>query len=774
MEPMRGLQHLGSLERSWGNLAKALDHYEEAVRVGREAWAKPFDVKWPFNQAYLVDLLVDVGTLYGQLRQYDQAQATFQEALDRSRQLGTRRLMARTLLNLGELARDQGRLEIAVGHHQQALTISEEITLRPLVGMALAELGWDSLQLKNPQQAIQFFQQAIEAGGETLPPEVKTRVYSGLAEASETLGDWKKAEEYYRFTIESVEKVRVGVLSEDRKIGFWQTKQATFERAISLLHRLHLKNSEAGYEAQAFEYAERARARAFLDILAEAKVHIRRGFSQEVQQEEQAIFWEIAKIHKKLLQENLSQTETTKLERDLARAEEQLRDFQQRLRLTHPAYAALQYPDPLNLEKVQQEVLDSETLLLEFMLGEKQSFVWAVSKEGCQMVALPGRAEIERQVNSYRQVITSPHSSKELINRYFSQAHRLYRVLLQPIEKTLSQHEQLVIVPDGILHYLPFETLVERRVTRKTVHPRLLLSNHRISYASSASVLGLLQATHNVSSGKDMELLAYADPVFGRRQVVAQTRENRNKLVDIARSLYREQGMKLDLLPYTREEVKNIAALYPRKASKVYVGPAATEASVKRENLDHFNCLHFATHGLIDEEVPARSGVVLSLVGEKEEDGILQMNEIFNLDLNAELVVLSACQTGLGKLVKGEGLIGLTRAFMYAGASSVVVSLWNVRDSSTAEFMKSFYRHLRARKDKAEALRQAKIDMIRSDIPAYRFPYFWAPFVVIGQSMGQRFIFSAARVKRVPEINRLLEIQPQLGTVSKDRPQSYR
>jgi CHAT domain-containing protein len=230
-----------------------------------------------------------------------------------------------------------------------------------------------------------------------------------------------------------------------------------------------------------------------------------------------------------------------------------------------------------------------------------------------------------------------------------------------------------------------------------------------------------------------MELLAYADPVFGRRQVVTQTRENRNKLVDIARSLYRERGMKLDPLPYTREEVKNIAALYPRKASKVYVGPAATEASVKRENLDHFNCLHFATHGLIDEEVPARSGVVLSLVGEKEEDGILQMNEIFNLDLSAELVVLSACQTGLGKLVKGEGMIGLTRAFMYAGASSVVVSLWNVRDSSTAEFMKSFYRHLRVRKDKAEALRQAKLDMIRSDIPAYRFPYFWAPFVVIGQ-----------------------------------------
>jgi CHAT domain-containing protein len=190
--------------------------------------------------------------------------------------------------------------------------------------------------------------------------------------------------------------------------------------------------------------------------------------------------------------------------------------------------------------------------------------------------------------------------------------------------------------------------------------------------------------------------------------------------------------MSLEPLPYTREEIKGIRALYPRKASKVYVGPAATEASFKRENLDHFNCLHFATHGLIDEEVPARSGVVFSLVDEKEEDGVLQMNEIFNLNLNADLVVLSACQSGLGKVVRGEGIIGLTRAFMYAGADSVVVSLWNVRDSSTAAFMKSFYKHLRAGKGKAEALRHAKLDMIRSDIRMYRFPYFWAPFVLIG------------------------------------------
>lgn len=787
MNQTRALQYLGNLERSWGNFTKALECYEKAIRVGRTAYDQPY------NQAYLVEALNNLGVLYGQQRRSDRAHAVFQEALAIGRQLGTRRLIASSLINLGNLARAQGKTEEALRYHRQALSLSEEVALRPMMGLALAELGWDWLGRRPlqrpmgralesaptlptgrgledraqesaptlptgraqesaptpptdrglesaPTRAIQFFQRALEVGGGTLSPDVKMSVYSGLANAYETLGNWEKAEEYYRLAIESVEKVRLETLTEDRKIGFWQIKQETVERAISLLHRRHEKEPQAGYDAQAFAYTERARARAFLDLLAEAKVKVRRGLSPEVQQQEQAIFRKISKIRKKLLQENLSTTETTKLEQDLARAEERLHEFQQQLRLTHPAYAALQYPEPFDLRKVQHEVLGPDTLLLEFMLGEKQSFLWAVSKKECRMVALPARAEIEKRVECYRQVITWPPSSQESFARYFHQAQRLYDLLLKPIEKTLNQYEQVVIVPDGLLHYLPFETLVMRPVTRKTVHPHLLLSNHRMSYASSASALGLLHTGRGGSNGKERQLLAYADPVFktsfSRRRDTESTETTQKaygKLVEITRSLYRERGLSLDPLPYTREEVNNIAALYPRKSSKVYVGPAATESSVKAEAIDHFDYLHFATHGLIDEEVPARSGVVLSLVDQEEEDSILQMNEIFNLSLNADLVVLSACQSGLGKLVRGEGVIGLTRAFMYAGASSVVVSLWNVRDDSTAEFMRRFYQHLRAGKSKPEALRQAKLDMIRSERPAYWFPYFWAPFVIIGR-----------------------------------------
>jgi CHAT domain-containing protein len=229
-------------------------------------------------------------------------------------------------------------------------------------------------------------------------------------------------------------------------------------------------------------------------------------------------------------------------------------------------------------------------------------------------------------------------------------------------------------------------------------------------------------------------LLAYADPVFKSHHKNTKSTKGEIPLADVTRSLYDARGMRFDPLPYARVEVKSIAAQFPKTAAQLCLGREATESSLKRERLERFSQIHFATHGLIDERVPARSGVILSLVGEKQEDGVLQMSEIFNLDLNADLVVLSACQSGLGKVVRGEGMVGLTRAVMYAGADSIVVSLWNVRDSSTAEFMKGFYRHLRAGKPKAVALRQAKLDMLRSDKLAYRHPYFWAPFVLAGKS----------------------------------------
>src|SRR5262249_31361941 len=190
----------------------------------------------------------------------------------------------------------------------------------------------------------------------------------------------------------------------------------------------------------------------------------------------------------------------------------------------------------------------------------------------------------------------------------------------------------------------------------------------------------------------------------------------------------------LPALPRTRDEVENIASLFGPGRSRVFVGKASTEDAFKAELIKRYKRIHLATHSVIGDRSPARSAVVIGLDKERHEDGLLNVSEIQDLDLDCDLVVLSACQTGKGQLLSGEGVIGLSRAFMYAGARTLVVSLWNVSDVSTSEFMQSFYRHMIAGESHAAALREAKIQMLRSRNELLRHPYYWAPFVVIGRS----------------------------------------
>ena len=196
---------------------------------------------------------------------------------------------------------------------------------------------------------------------------------------------------------------------------------------------------------------------------------------------------------------------------------------------------------------------------------------------------------------------------------------------------------------------------------------------------------------------------------------------------------YAERGFSFVRLPYTRNEVLAISNLFPLDQRHVYLGAEAREEAVKSEKLDDFRFIHFATHSFLDEIRPGRSGILLSRAPQSLEDGILQMGEIMRLKMNADLVTLSACSTGLGKLVNGEGVLGLTRAFFYAGARNVAVLLWNVNDFATATLMVSFYRHLTRGVPESEALRQAKLSLLHSSQPLWHHPYFWAAFVIEGE-----------------------------------------
>jgi CHAT domain-containing protein len=320
---------------------------------------------------------------------------------------------------------------------------------------------------------------------------------------------------------------------------------------------------------------------------------------------------------------------------------------------------------------------------------------------------------------------------------YTQTARQLYDRLLAPAAEVLAQKRRLVITPDGGLYYLPFECLVSKEPDRSDRADYRMLSyvlhQWEISYAPSASVLAHLgqrrsQDQDRAGAASETAFLAFADPVYEFKTQGASP-----QTPDLLRSLFEGDGRwVLPRLTDSRREVSEIARRYQPHELAVYLGPQAKEENVKdNEHLSRARRLHFATHGVMSERLPQYSGLVLTLDENPQEDGLLQVYEIFNLKLNAELVVLSACKTGLGKEVRGEGMIGLTRAFLYAGAPSLVVSLWSVADRSTASLMVKFYEQMDRAAGKAEGLRRAKLALMQTH--RYAHPYYWAPFILVGE-----------------------------------------
>jgi CHAT domain-containing protein len=335
------------------------------------------------------------------------------------------------------------------------------------------------------------------------------------------------------------------------------------------------------------------------------------------------------------------------------------------------------------------------------------------------MAALPGRPALERRVAPYLALIGAPPASADAVPRAARAARELYRLLLGPFAAELARARRLLVVPDGLLHYLPFESLAA--ALDAAGRPRHLLDTHEVAYAPAASVAAEL--ARRAPRGAPVDWLAYGAPRLGSAGAGPAP------AAGTVRSLF--AGRAFADLPHARREVQSIARLFPEASRRVRLGGEATERALKQEDLARFRILHLATHGVLDDRTPGRSGLLLA-PGHPDEDGLLQGVEVLNLHLDAELVVLSACQSGLGTLVRGEGLVGLSRAFFYAGARRLVVSLWTVNDHSTSELMRAFYARLRQGQGPAAALREAKRAMVRSDRPAYRFPYYWAPFVVVG------------------------------------------
>jgi CHAT domain-containing protein len=384
------------------------------------------------------------------------------------------------------------------------------------------------------------------------------------------------------------------------------------------------------------------------------------------------------------------------------------------------------------VKQVQKRLLDEKTAILEYYLGEKNSLLFLITKKAFSVFFLPPRKEIETSINAYTMLLSDPPKGQW---KGLLASQRLSQELLLSAMKIMPEPvDRLIIIPDGLLFYLPFETLA-LFPKGQTSDATFLISKYAISYASScASLLFLMERKKKSEFPKN--LLAFGNPVYLSN--VASDEKNKITVANIMRENYEGQGFDFSSLVQSEREVNQISGFFFKPNRDIYLKKEANEEMIKKLSLEDYQIIHFACHGFIDEKLPSRSALILSLDDNAKDDGFLQVREITNLQMSPELVVLSACQTGGGTIERGEGILGLTRVFFCAGARSVVSTIWKIDDKAAAEFMRYFYFYLFQKKDKAQALRLAKLRMLKSE---YSHPFYWAAFVLNGEPCSKLSVY---------------------------------
>lgn len=591
--------------------------------------------------------------------------------------------------NKGTLDRDRGRFEAALAAFREAERLERGIpgkrpqpNLRKHIGQALAGLG-------RREEAETLFLEALALAAEAADTKVEWETRRELARLRRRQGRTAEAAADYEAALAGIESIRGSLRLPALKTDFFTDKVAVYAEAAEFL----LAEGGAEGPARAFEVTERARARAFLDALVEARAAPHEALPPEILDEERRILGEISALQGRIRRDGA----TLALTDELARREDELEALAVRAGVESPRFRRLRYPRPASLAEVQA-ALPPGAVLVAYFLAEPVSHRWTVRRDGLDHRALPGESDVAAAVRKAYAGLLDPAVEPRL--------DELGETLLADLP--LDPAPPVVwIVPSGILHALPFEAL--------PAGDRLLAELAPTAYLPSASALVELGAQPARAAPR---LLALGDPIYDSGP-------------DAERSAALAGLRRLGALPHSRTEVRGVAAEFGRGAATLLLGDEATESRLKAEDLPAYGVLHLAAHGWIDPSSSARSGLVLG--GEDGgEDGLLQFREILRLPLAARLVTLSACRTAIGETVTGEGMVGLARAFFHAGASSVAASLWNVEDEASAELMVRFYAGLRAGRSQAAALREARLALRRDE--RHRHPYYWAPFVLLGRA----------------------------------------
>lgn len=717
--------YLGRVSRRAGDFARALTYYEQSLALSRRNGES--------RMAALASM--DVAAIYTQQRKFADALRIYRQALDFYLLVKDLRRQALAHHGLGELFRMRGEPDEAAREYLRGLALFRQIK----DSQGEAESHYWLAKLK-------------QASGRLLEALTESEMSVGL-----------------------IETQRGRMPSQDWRTTYFASVRRHFELHVDILMQLHRQQPERGFAALALESSERARARSLLEMLSETKSEIRRGVDPALltreQQLRQQLSAKAAYQIEVLNSANPAAGEVSRIEYEIRQLDGDYDFVQAQIRGHSIAYARLTQPSPLTLARIQAALKeDAGTVLLEYMLGDERSYVWLVTPDALLAEELPGRQTLETLAREVYRGLTArqqqqPHEDAasyharytESEDQFCTRSGQLSRLILGPLRAGV-RAERLLVVADGDLLYVPFDALPTPggsggEVCRLGTEPPVydpLLTTYEVVHLPSFSSLALLRELNASARRPTQGIAIWADPVFEsddprvthgpQDSTPAATTSGGDAATTTVPTPAAEDltsGHDAPLparLLSTREEAESIMRFAPGGAVMLLTGFAASRESAVGQDLQDYRILHFATHGLVNNRYPSLTSLLLSTFDERgrRQNGLLQLHDIYGLRLNADLVVLSGCQTGLGEQQAGEGFVGLTQGFLYAGSRSIIVSLWNVQDQTTTKLMSDFYQAmLEEGVAPSTALRRAKLKMYRQG--AWQSPYYWSAFVIQGE-----------------------------------------
>ncbi|MFN0111637.1 MAG: CHAT domain-containing protein [Blastocatellia bacterium] len=752
IEEARTLNGIGYIHEVLGEQQRALDYYSKAINLFQAVGYRNGEAS----------TLHEIGRAYFVLGNNQKALYHFKRFLTISQAVANRRLISYAFRDVGMIHDSEGDKAGALKYYNQALTFCQAEKDRRGEAGTLNSIGRIYHSWGRWQKAIGYYQRALhlnQAAGDLIRESLT--LYN-IASAERDLGRLSQAMKQVEAAVQIIESLRTKVASRELRTSYFASIQQYYELNIDLLMRQQKGARTNDFAIKALETSERGRGRTLFESLGEGRTNIRWEGDLALIEREQKLQQEInAKASQKtrLLNTQASSDHIATVIKEIAALTAEHSQVEAQIREKNPRYAALKLPQPLGAKEIQQ-LLDGNTLLLEFSLGEKRSYVWAITQTEVKAYELPGRAEIEKAAREVYAILAPPESAvvqsdSQRKAEFSIKAAALSKLILRPVANDLG-NKRLVIVADGILQYIPFSVLPKPQISKLNgqpardskmgiaVNPVPLIYDHEIVNLPSASTLAVIRRETAGRKPAPKAVAVVADPVFDGSDLRLLSINGKSNLATLNQaatgnplSQAREnltRGGNLKRLYGTLEEAKAIEELTNQAERLIAKDFDADLKRATSAELSQYRIIHFATHGALDDDNPNLSALVFSLFDKlgKPQNGYLYLHDIYNLNLPAELVVLSACDTALGKEFKGEGLVGLTRGFMYAGAPRVMASLWKVGDEPTAKLMREFYRyHLKDGLPPAAALRQAQIKLYQD--ADWNAPYYWGSFVLQGE-----------------------------------------